>query len=193
DELNHVGLDFIAKGSPVTEQLSDKRFADNRFTESDAALPAKAAMARTAGADHSWDKLAAQSAALNSPTSQHAPSHTEPEQASDRLTPVEQAALSLMRNPSPGNDVICIVRPNGNPQAQSEILVMDQATAESVQQLAGQRPASSSRQLTSLEVPRTSMASSNRSVGGEPTSVHKPSVSDQIRQRGPWWDDLLSP
>jgi thiol-disulfide isomerase/thioredoxin len=70
------------------------------------------------------------------------------------LTPEEAAALAELREKARGAEVICIVRPLANPDAKSEIIVLDKASKQFLDQLAIEQNGQSSRQLTSLETPR---------------------------------------
>ncbi|MBN1909613.1 MAG: trypsin-like peptidase domain-containing protein [Pirellulales bacterium] len=52
------------------------------------------------------------------------------------LSPAEQAALEeIVRRQSEGAEVICIIRPRNNPRANSDVLVLDKASPEFLQQL----------------------------------------------------------
>ena len=75
------------------------------------------------------------------------------------LSSREQAAMDeLRRRWKDGAEIVCIVRPRGNPEAKSEVIVLDRASAEFLRQLkqlaAANRQADRPHQ-TSLEVPKT--------------------------------------
>jgi thiol-disulfide isomerase/thioredoxin len=69
------------------------------------------------------------------------------------LTSEEAAALAELREKARGAEVICIVRPLANPDAKSEIIVLDKASKEFLDQLSLEERGQPSRELTSLEVP----------------------------------------
>ncbi len=68
------------------------------------------------------------------------------------LDAVEPAALAQLRSRSDGAEVICIVRSLSNPQAKSEVIVLDRASPAFLQQLAADRETQQGRHLTSLNV-----------------------------------------
>ncbi len=78
--------------------------------------------------------------------------HAAPDaNAKSQFSAEEIATLAELRDKVRSAEVICIVRPLGNSQAKSEIIVLDKASQAFLDQLsAAQSP---SRQLTSLEVP----------------------------------------
>ncbi|MHB1037677.1 MAG: trypsin-like peptidase domain-containing protein [Pirellulales bacterium] len=77
---------------------------------------------------------------------------------SARLSSEERATLNEIQEKSPGAEVICVIRSLDNPQAKSEIIVLDKASPAFLSQLAGERRTQDSRHLTSLAVPRRSGA-----------------------------------
>jgi len=76
------------------------------------------------------------------------------------LNPTEQAAIDeILKRLREGAEVICVVRPRGNPDARSEVIMLDRVSGNFLQQLAAEVEASNPRQLTSFEVPeRTASA-----------------------------------
>jgi thiol-disulfide isomerase/thioredoxin len=72
---------------------------------------------------------------------------------SERLTSDEQNAVDLIRAKAQNSEVICIFRPLNDPQAKSEIIVLDHASPALLRQLTGVPPARSSRQIMSMESP----------------------------------------
>ncbi len=72
-----------------------------------------------------------------------------------RLSADEQASLEALRDKSEGAEMICIVRPLADPQAKSEIIVLDRVSSDFMKRLADEREAQPARQLTSLEIPRS--------------------------------------
>ncbi len=71
----------------------------------------------------------------------------------EALQGVDPAALAELRQVADGAEVICIVRPLANPQAKSEVIMLDRASPAFLQQLSADRQAQQSRHLTSLNVP----------------------------------------
>jgi len=72
------------------------------------------------------------------------------------LSREEQAALEeIRRRLGDDAEVLCIVRSRRNPQAKSEVIMLDKASPEFLRQLAAEaRSSQDPRRLTSLEVPR---------------------------------------
>ncbi len=92
-----------------------------------------------------------------------------------RLTASEQASLEALRDKAEGAEMICIVRPLADPQAKSEIIVLDRVSPDFMKRLADEREAQPARQLTSLEIPRT-----------QSETPRKP-----VFQLDPWWADVF--
>lgn len=69
---------------------------------------------------------------------------------SEGLTAKEAAALAEVRRRSSGAEVICIVRPLSDPRAKSEIIVLDRASPEFLEQLTSEQRVQDARHLTSL-------------------------------------------
>lgn len=78
--------------------------------------------------------------------------------ASTGLSSNEQAAMDeLRRRWKDGAEIVCIVRPRSNPEARSEVIVLDRASAEFLNQLkklAAENRQSDRPHPTSLEVPK---------------------------------------
>lgn len=70
------------------------------------------------------------------------------------LSASERATLAELQRVDGDAEVICIVRSRNNPQAKSEIIVLDKASPEFLRQLAAERNPQPDRRLTSFEVPR---------------------------------------
>jgi len=70
------------------------------------------------------------------------------------LTAEESAALAEIRRRSAGAEVICIVRPLSDPRAKSEIIVLDRASPEFLQQLTAEERIQQARHLTSARQPK---------------------------------------
>jgi thiol-disulfide isomerase/thioredoxin len=73
-----------------------------------------------------------------------------------QLSPAERNALGQFKAGGAQAEVICIVRPLGDPQAKSEVVVLDRASQAFLEQLAAERHTQGTRQLTSMEVRRAS-------------------------------------
>ena len=73
--------------------------------------------------------------------------------AAAALNDAQRAAIAQLQKQDDNAEVICIVRSLGNPQAKSEVIMFDHASAALLKQLAVDRDAQSARHLTSLEVP----------------------------------------
>ena len=65
------------------------------------------------------------------------------------LTAEESAALAEIRRRSAGAEVICIVRPLSDPRAKSEIIVLDRASPQFLEQLTAEQNVQQARHLTS--------------------------------------------
>ncbi|MBI3838593.1 MAG: trypsin-like peptidase domain-containing protein [Planctomycetia bacterium] len=68
------------------------------------------------------------------------------------LSDAERAALAEMRQRGDSAEVICVVRSLSNPQAKSEVIMLDRASSAFLKQLAADREAQEARHLTSLKV-----------------------------------------
>ncbi len=67
------------------------------------------------------------------------------------LSASEQAALAEVQKRGDGAEVICIVRSLSNPQAKSEVIMLDRASSAFLQQLSSDRQAQDARHLTSMK------------------------------------------
>ncbi len=74
------------------------------------------------------------------PTSVEGPRGTLAGQMADAVVPAAQAAIGLLGAAADSAEVICIVRQNGNPQAQSQIFVLDRASPELPATTGARRP-----------------------------------------------------
>ena len=86
------------------------------------------------------------------------------------LTAAERATLDEIATRSRDAEVICVIRPLNDPEAKSEIIVLDRASPEFLRQLTQRKRISDSRQLTSHdsapEPARSADNSAQRSVYG---------------------------
>ena len=79
------------------------------------------------------------------------------------LSSEEAAALAELREKARGAEVICIVRPLANSDGKSEIIVLDKASKEFLDQLSVEQHGQPSRELTSLELPNDRLPQRARS------------------------------
>ncbi|HEY5314301.1 MAG TPA: serine protease, partial [Pirellulales bacterium] len=70
------------------------------------------------------------------------------------LNPQEATLLSELKSKTAGAEVICIVRSLTDPQAKSEIIVLDRASPDFLQSLAADRQRQEGRRLTSMTIKR---------------------------------------
>jgi hypothetical protein len=71
------------------------------------------------------------------------------------LAPREQAALDeIRRRLKEGAEVVCVIRPRGNTEAHSEVIMLDRASPEFLERLAEEKRSQEGRRLTSLELPK---------------------------------------
>jgi thiol-disulfide isomerase/thioredoxin len=82
--------------------------------------------------------------------------------ATSKLSPQEANLLDGLSRTTQGAEVICIVRSLANPNAKSEIIVLDKASPSFLQQLAADSQRQSARHLTSLAVPKTTSTASRQ-------------------------------
>ena len=72
-----------------------------------------------------------------------------------RLPPHEQAALDeIHRRLKDGAEVVCVIRPRGKPEAQSEVIMLDRASPDFVKQIAAEGRKPDKPYQTSLELPK---------------------------------------
>lgn len=103
------------------------------------------------------------------------------------LSADEQAALRMLKEKAQNAEVVCIVRPLGNPDAKSEIIVLDRVSPAFVDQLKSRRATQHEPQLTSLETPapRTDRA---RTPAPSHSGAGESANRKQI-ELSPWWAD----
>lgn len=68
------------------------------------------------------------------------------------LSDRERAALAEIQNRSERAEVVCVIRSLDEPSSKSEIIILDSASPEFLQKLAGEQRAQEARHLTSLNV-----------------------------------------
>jgi thiol-disulfide isomerase/thioredoxin len=87
------------------------------------------------------------------------------------LNPSEQAAMDeIHRRLKEGAEVVCIVRSRRDPLAKSEVIMLDKASPEFLQQLAAETQSQEGRQETSLELPRPKQPTMEWSANPNSTS-----------------------
>ena len=74
--------------------------------------------------------------------------------AGGALTSAEAAFLNDLRAKTDGAEVICIVRSHNDPRAKSEIIVLDRASPEFLEQLTAEQSVQKARYLTSARLPK---------------------------------------
>ena len=101
--------------------------------------------------------------------------------------PVANLASAAEVEKSKQAELICIVHPQDDPKAKSDVFVLDHVSPGLMQQLVAERSASTQR-LTSLETPRESAgrpAAKSTAASGRPTA--------QQLDLAPWWSEYLKP
>ncbi len=83
-----------------------------------------------------------------------------------QLTPAESATLAALSSKMQGAEVICIVRSLTDPQAKSEIIVLDRASPAFMERLSAERSTQGARHLTSLDVSRRNAATTAPATAG---------------------------
>ncbi len=141
-ELERMGLDdmCLEVADPATGNASLASVEPPAMPDQ---MPGPAKDRSTAGWMPTSD--AALGATTQNPTAQNPASQS----GAAVLGPEEAAALAEIRRRNSGAEVICIVRPLTDPRAKSEIIVLDRASPEFLQQLTSEQRTQNSRYLTS--------------------------------------------
>ena len=87
-----------------------------------------------------------------------------------QLTPAETATLAALGSKVQGAEVICIVRSLTDPQAKSEIIVLDRASPAFMERLSAEQGNQGARHLTSLDVSRRSAPQPANTGAGVPAA-----------------------
>lgn len=104
-----------------------------------------------------------------------APPQAAPAASEQPLSVEEQAALEeIRRRRIQGAEVVCIIRSLSDPQAKSEIIVLDKASPAFLQKLAAEGRTHVQRHLTSLDVPAASGQPARPSALPAPKSNWQP-------------------
>ena len=106
-----------------------------------------------------------------------------------QLSPAERNALGQFKAGSQQAEVICIVRPLGDPQAKSEVVVLDRASQAFLEQLAAERSTQGTRQLTSMEVRRASGPVCAVEPAG-PALAARPRLGSRRRSAYTYWPNI---
>lgn len=136
----------VSRLSDIYRSANDAASTEFAATATPPAMPPRMPMTRTpaAGPDMS---VVATSNAVGEATLQ-------------TLSASERATLAELQRVDGDAEVICIVRSRNNPQAKSEIIVLDKASPEFLRQLAAERNPQPARHLTSFDVSRADANSS---------------------------------
>ena len=106
-----------------------------------------------------------------------------------RLGGSEQAALGeIARRLRQGAEVVCVIRPRGMPNAQSEVIILNEVSPDflnHLDHLAASARSQNALQATSLEVPRP-RAPSSTSAGPNSTGPTYGSSNDWTRDAAGW-------
>jgi thiol-disulfide isomerase/thioredoxin len=92
----------------------------------------------------------------------------------------EDAVLSHIQRQADQAEVICIVRPVGDPQSKSEVIVLDKVSSEFLARLAAERNAQESRHLTSLAVGHSQPKAATTSAEGSASAVRPCPVDPKL-------------
>ena len=104
-------------------------------------------------------------------------------QAARRLSSQERAALEEIHSALGRAEVICVIRPLDDPQAKTEIIVLDRASRGLIEQLTAAGRAHSEPRLTSLELPGEKIVSIEPRRGAAPHTrapANAPAVSRRV-------------
>lgn len=116
------------------------------------------------GKDPSHSGLLATSEAADDRAAVLAPAGARP----TAMSAQETATLAEIRRRGAGAEVICIVRSLADPRAKSEIIVLDRASPEFLEQLSSQVRVQQARHLTSQRLPAPRSTKSNARVPRHP-------------------------
>lgn len=157
DPSDKEGL-FAALGSIHAEldrknaQGQDLSFVYRLPGDNAAGAAAAAAVSPAASAANPVPDMPKQMPGSTEPTGVVAAAATEPSAA---LAPHEQAALEeVRRHRKEGKEVIFIIRSRDNPDAKSEVFMLDNASSEFIRQLSAEGRPQEKPYPTSLEVPK---------------------------------------
>jgi thiol-disulfide isomerase/thioredoxin len=109
------------------------------------------------------------------------------ESVSAPLTKAEQATLDeIRRRAQEGSEVVVVIRSRRDPQARSEVLVLDQASPNFLKQLAADALPRNVRHLTSLDTPKNAPAAGNNAARPPLEPVRRPSDEPKPRVLLEW-------
>ena len=89
-----------------------------------------------------------------------------------QMTPAERNAFGQAKAGGQQAEVICIVRPLGDPKAKPEMFVLDRASQTFLEQLAAERQTQGPRQLTSMDVRRVPGPACDVDPSGASSATH---------------------
>jgi thiol-disulfide isomerase/thioredoxin len=146
--LDQAGISFVYQSPSATETPGGGEPAA-LLTAASATLPPREAPA--AGSPAGAGTMP--SAPAHPPGIPASYAATAPE--TPTIDPTEQAALEeIRRHLKDGAEVVCVIRPRNNPQARSEVIMLDKASPEFLRQLTAEARSPGGRHLTSLDIAR---------------------------------------
>ncbi len=166
DELDKSGLAFVHR----REQQADAQSGTRRDSLANGAP--------TNRAPASSDYL------VSSPTTATPTSAKSYPQRGDSTSSDERAAVKSLSEKSKHAELICILHPTGDPQAKSEIFVLDHVSPDFMRQLTAERT-TSTQQLTSLEIPRERLGRVESQI-----APNRPAPLPAL-DLPPWWSDIF--
>jgi thiol-disulfide isomerase/thioredoxin len=149
EELDKAGLGFVYKDMPTgAHGVADGRLqaAFGRRQASGGRQPSEAPAWPAAGQSPVVDSSIAREQTPVAQSSQSIQS------SGGQLSADERKMLEMLQAKAQDAEVVCIIRPKGNPNAKSEVIVIDRASPEFVRQLGSREPRGQQR-LTSLDSP----------------------------------------
>ncbi len=174
EELDKLGLSFVYRDMPTGQHaVADGRLqAEIRNQES--GIRSRESMV-------SPPKVATRSSLAHERT------------VSNTLSVDEQAALEMLHAKSEEAEVVCIIRPKGNPNAKSEIIVLDRTSPDFVKQLSSGREPRGQQRLTSLESSNFDSRLTQSEIRQPLPSTSSPSRSSEVKsfKIQPWWTEGL--
>jgi hypothetical protein len=183
DELDKAGLGFVCR----PDQQADSRRGNRRGENSrQGEVLADTDRSRFVNSASGTRASTGQDRLVSSPGNVTPTSARSIPRAAESFSSDERAALKTLADKSKQAELICILHPTGDPQAKSEIFVLDRVSPNFMRQLTEERSASS-QHLTSLEIPRDpAPQATNAVVRNRPTALPALDLS-------PWWADILKP
>jgi thiol-disulfide isomerase/thioredoxin len=183
DELDKAGLGFVCRPDQQADSRRGNRRGEN-FRQSE--VPADADRGRFVNSASGTRAATGQDRLVSSPGNVTPTSARSFPQAAESISNDERAALKTLADKSKQAELICILHPTGDPQAKSEIFVLDRVSPNFMRQLTEERSASS-QHLTSLEIPSDpAPQATNAVVQSRPAAL-------PVLDLPPWWAEILNP